>query len=125
MKVGFVGLGNMGSAMVRNLIKAGHTLTVYNRTRSRAEGLQPLGGFYSSSQRRNKPALQPPESAMIDRLLSAALTFCLLVVFLIGFRERNGVPEEAAEPGLTVPRPAPAPCPAGPETLPGAGGSSG
>jgi 3-hydroxyisobutyrate dehydrogenase-like beta-hydroxyacid dehydrogenase len=43
MKVGFIGLGNMGSAMVRNLIKAGHSLTVYNRTRSRAEELQALG----------------------------------------------------------------------------------
>lgn len=43
MKVGFVGLGNMGSAMARNLIKAGHALRVYNRTRSRAEELQPSG----------------------------------------------------------------------------------
>jgi 3-hydroxyisobutyrate dehydrogenase-like beta-hydroxyacid dehydrogenase len=43
MKVGFVGLGNMGSAMARNLIKAGHALTVYNQTRSRAEELEPLG----------------------------------------------------------------------------------
>jgi 3-hydroxyisobutyrate dehydrogenase-like beta-hydroxyacid dehydrogenase len=43
MKVGFIGLGNMGSAIARNLIKAGHSLTVYNRTRSRAEGFEPLG----------------------------------------------------------------------------------
>jgi 3-hydroxyisobutyrate dehydrogenase-like beta-hydroxyacid dehydrogenase len=43
MKVGFIGLGNMGSGMARNLIRAGHTLTVYNRTRSRAEELKPLG----------------------------------------------------------------------------------
>lgn len=43
MNVGFIGLGNMGSAIARNLIKAGHTLTVYNRTRSRAEPLQSLG----------------------------------------------------------------------------------
>jgi len=43
MKVGFIGLGSMGSGMARNLIKAGHTLVVYNRTRSRAEELQPLG----------------------------------------------------------------------------------
>jgi 3-hydroxyisobutyrate dehydrogenase-like beta-hydroxyacid dehydrogenase len=43
MRVGFVGLGNMGTVMARNLIKAGHTLTVYNRTRSRAEHLQSLG----------------------------------------------------------------------------------
>lgn len=37
MKIAFIGLGNMGSAMARNLIKAGHSLQVYNRTRSRAE----------------------------------------------------------------------------------------
>ena len=43
MKVGFIGLGNMGSAMARNLIKAGHDLTVYNRTRSRAEPFASLG----------------------------------------------------------------------------------
>jgi 3-hydroxyisobutyrate dehydrogenase-like beta-hydroxyacid dehydrogenase len=42
MKVGFVGLGNMGLGMARNLIKAGHTLTVYNRTKSRAEELRQL-----------------------------------------------------------------------------------
>src|SRR5207248_982990 len=43
MKVGFIGLGNMGSGMARNLIKAGHSLVVYNRTRSRAEEFRPLG----------------------------------------------------------------------------------
>jgi len=43
MKVGFIGLGNMGSAMARNLIKAGHALTVYNHTPARAEEFRPLG----------------------------------------------------------------------------------
>jgi 3-hydroxyisobutyrate dehydrogenase-like beta-hydroxyacid dehydrogenase len=43
MKVGFLGLGNMGSEMARNLIKAGHSLTVYNKTQSRAEDLASLG----------------------------------------------------------------------------------
>jgi 3-hydroxyisobutyrate dehydrogenase-like beta-hydroxyacid dehydrogenase len=43
MKIGFIGLGNMGIAMARNLIKAGHTLMVYNRTRGRAEELQAEG----------------------------------------------------------------------------------
>jgi 3-hydroxyisobutyrate dehydrogenase-like beta-hydroxyacid dehydrogenase len=33
----------MGTGMARNLIKAGHALTVYNRTRSRAEALQDAG----------------------------------------------------------------------------------
>ena len=39
MKAGFIGLGNMGQAMARNLIKAGHELIVYNRTRRRADEL--------------------------------------------------------------------------------------
>ena len=43
MNVGFLGLGNMGSPMARNLIKAGHSLTVYNKTHSRAEELARLG----------------------------------------------------------------------------------
>lgn len=43
MNVAFLGLGNMGSAMARNVLQAGHNLTVYNRTRSRAEELQALG----------------------------------------------------------------------------------
>ncbi len=51
MKVGFIGLGNMGSAIAGNLIKAGHTLTVYNRTRSRAEALQPLVGRIAKTPR--------------------------------------------------------------------------
>jgi 3-hydroxyisobutyrate dehydrogenase-like beta-hydroxyacid dehydrogenase len=43
MNIAFIGLGNMGSPMARNLIKSGHKLTVYNRTRSRAEALQSEG----------------------------------------------------------------------------------
>src|SRR5713101_4758677 len=49
MRVGFIGLGNMGSGMARNLIKAGHQLTVYNRTRQRAESLESLGARVVSS----------------------------------------------------------------------------
>jgi len=33
MKVAFLGLGNMGAPMGRNLVKAGHQVTVWNRTR--------------------------------------------------------------------------------------------
>jgi 3-hydroxyisobutyrate dehydrogenase-like beta-hydroxyacid dehydrogenase len=40
MKIAFIGLGNMGSPMASNLIKAGHSLQVYNRTRSRAEEIK-------------------------------------------------------------------------------------
>ena len=43
MNVGFIGLGHMGSGMAANLIKAGHTVTVYNRTKERTEPLVALG----------------------------------------------------------------------------------
>jgi 3-hydroxyisobutyrate dehydrogenase-like beta-hydroxyacid dehydrogenase len=39
MKVGFIGLGQMGAGMALNLVKAGHDVTVYNRTRAKAEDL--------------------------------------------------------------------------------------
>jgi 3-hydroxyisobutyrate dehydrogenase-like beta-hydroxyacid dehydrogenase len=39
MKVGFIGLGRMGASMAGNLLQAGHDLTVYNRTPSKAQGL--------------------------------------------------------------------------------------
>jgi len=43
MDVGFIGLGNMGSAMARNLLSAGHGVTVYNRSRDKAEALATEG----------------------------------------------------------------------------------
>jgi 3-hydroxyisobutyrate dehydrogenase-like beta-hydroxyacid dehydrogenase len=39
MKLGFVGIGRMGFGMARNLLGAGHEVSVYNRTRERAEAL--------------------------------------------------------------------------------------
>lgn len=41
--VGFVGLGAMGTPMVKRLLAAGHTVTGYNRTRAKAEALARLG----------------------------------------------------------------------------------
>ncbi len=49
MKVAFIGLGNMGSGMARNLIKSGNSLIVFNRTRSRAEELQKLGATIAAT----------------------------------------------------------------------------
>ena len=39
MKIGFLGLGQMGHGMAANLIKAGHEVTLYNRTPGKAAGL--------------------------------------------------------------------------------------
>jgi 3-hydroxyisobutyrate dehydrogenase-like beta-hydroxyacid dehydrogenase len=43
MKVGFIGLGHMGAGMAANLLKAGHDVTVYNRTRTKVEALVAQG----------------------------------------------------------------------------------
>lgn len=37
MKIGFIGLGVMGTPMAAHLARAGHSLTLYNRTQDRAE----------------------------------------------------------------------------------------
>ncbi len=49
MDVGFIGLGNMGAAMARSLLKAGHKVTVYNRTRSKAEALAGEGAHVAAN----------------------------------------------------------------------------
>jgi 3-hydroxyisobutyrate dehydrogenase-like beta-hydroxyacid dehydrogenase len=43
MDIGFIGLGNMGRGMAANLIKAGHSVTVYNRSPGKAEALVTQG----------------------------------------------------------------------------------
>ena len=43
MKVAFIGLGNMGSPMAGHLVRAGHEVTVWNRTLSKADGLRAQG----------------------------------------------------------------------------------
>ncbi len=43
MKLGFIGLGNMGAGMAANLIKAGHDVTVYNRSPGRVQALAEQG----------------------------------------------------------------------------------
>lgn len=40
MHVGFIGLGHLGKAIAGRLLDCGHTLTVWNRTPAKAEGLQ-------------------------------------------------------------------------------------
>ncbi|MDB5483433.1 MAG: 6-phosphogluconate dehydrogenase NAD-binding protein [Caulobacteraceae bacterium] len=43
MRLGFIGLGHMGSGMASNLVKAGHEVTVYNRTPDKTAPLVALG----------------------------------------------------------------------------------
>ena len=49
MKIGFIGTGIMGSSMAGHLMAAGHTLYIYNRTRSKAEDLLARGAYWFDS----------------------------------------------------------------------------
>jgi 3-hydroxyisobutyrate dehydrogenase-like beta-hydroxyacid dehydrogenase len=43
MDIGFIGIGQMGRGMVRSLLRSGHHVTVYNRTRDKAASLEADG----------------------------------------------------------------------------------
>jgi 3-hydroxyisobutyrate dehydrogenase-like beta-hydroxyacid dehydrogenase len=75
MKVAFIGLGSMGAGMARNLIKAGHSLTVYNRTRARAEEFGLLGARVAAT-----PGEAASEAETLITMLAddSALEDCLL-----------------------------------------------
>jgi len=49
MRVGFIGLGIMGAPMARNLLRAGHALTVHSRTHARVEPLIAAGASAADS----------------------------------------------------------------------------
>ena len=45
MKIGFIGLGQMGTALAGHLLRAGHTVTVWNRSPKAVEGLVAEGAI--------------------------------------------------------------------------------
>jgi 3-hydroxyisobutyrate dehydrogenase-like beta-hydroxyacid dehydrogenase len=49
MEASLIGLGNMGSGIAKSLLRAGHHLTVYNRTAQRAEALRANGAVPTTS----------------------------------------------------------------------------
>ena len=48
-RIGWIGTGRMGAALVRRLLEAGHDVAVFNRTRSKAEALAELGAVVVDS----------------------------------------------------------------------------
>jgi 3-hydroxyisobutyrate dehydrogenase-like beta-hydroxyacid dehydrogenase len=49
VKIGFIGLGSMGSRMAGNLLRKGNELVVWNRTRSKAEQLLAQGAVFGET----------------------------------------------------------------------------
>ena len=65
MNIGYVGLGKMGSGIARNLLRAGHRVTVYNRSREKAEAVANDG-----AQVTNSPAEAASDSDVVMTMLS-------------------------------------------------------
>lgn len=49
MEIGLIGVGNMGRAMARSLLRAGHTVIVWNRTRQKADSLRSDGAHVADA----------------------------------------------------------------------------
>jgi len=64
-KLGFIGLGTMGSRVVKRLLDAGHQVTGYNRTRAKAEPLAAAGAALRGA---------PAELAAVDVLFTMVAT---------------------------------------------------
>ena len=54
--IGFIGLGIMGKPMARNLIKAGYSLIVHNRSRAAVDELSREGAQAANSPRKSPSA---------------------------------------------------------------------
>jgi 3-hydroxyisobutyrate dehydrogenase len=48
-KIAYIGVGNMGRAMILRLLKAGHSVSAYNRTRDKAKVVQDAGARLAST----------------------------------------------------------------------------
>src|SRR3954466_12170072 len=88
-QVGFIGLGIMGSLQAMNLAQAGYELTVFNRTREKAEAwVEEFGGTVADSPRAVAEASDvvitmvvdgPQGGAMIDEALPGAREHTLFI----------------------------------------------
>ncbi|WP_252092033.1 3-hydroxyisobutyrate dehydrogenase [Pseudomonas sp. MWU13-3659] len=67
MRIAFIGLGNMGAPMARNLIKAGHQLNLFDLNQTVLRELAGLGGQVSAS-----PKAAAADSELVITMLPAA-----------------------------------------------------
>ncbi len=58
MNIGFIGTGNMGNPMARNLVKVGHQLTVHDLKREAAVNLLEMGATWVTHQGKPSRAMK-------------------------------------------------------------------
>src|SRR3954464_5977447 len=71
MKVAFLGLGIMGNSMARNLVKAGHKVTVWNRTTKSVEGAHSAKSPAEAAREAQVVWMCVSDTAAVERILFA------------------------------------------------------
>ena len=74
MKIGFIGLGAMGVGIAHNLLKAGHELSVWNRTASKADALVIAGATLAKTPREAAVGKAVVYSVMAEDQAQLAIT---------------------------------------------------
>ncbi len=90
-KIGWIGIGRMGFPMAERLLKAGHKVAIWNRTRAKAEPLAGAGGTIVG---------QPTDLADVDVLFSIVSTGKDLEEVLFG--ANGAVTGRNGKPGVVV-----------------------
>jgi 3-hydroxyisobutyrate dehydrogenase len=89
-KLGWIGAGRMGTPMIERLLKAGHDVSIWNRTRAKAEPLAAKGG---------KVVDKPAELASCDIVFAIVSTGKDVEEVLFG---KDGLLSGAAKPKMVV-----------------------
>ena len=75
MNIAFIGLGRMGVAMVRNLVRAGHNVIVFNRSRDKAEALRSEGVQVAESIREASDSCELCWTMLLDDAATRDIVF--------------------------------------------------
>ena len=68
MEIGFIGLGNMGAPMARNLAAAGHAVTGFDVAPVSVEGVRPAASAAEAARERDAVITMLPDGAILGRV---------------------------------------------------------
>jgi 3-hydroxyisobutyrate dehydrogenase-like beta-hydroxyacid dehydrogenase len=75
MKIAFIGLGRMGAGMAANLLKAGHAVTVFNRSRDKAADLLRAGALAAADPAAAADGAEAAITMLADDAATEAVAF--------------------------------------------------
>ena len=73
MEIGFIGLGNMGAPMARNLAAAGHAVTGYDAAGVTVEGVSPAASAAEAARGREAVITMLPDGAILRAVYAEAI----------------------------------------------------